>query len=129
MLAQFLRFLMVGGTATLIHYGVLWLLHGGLGFDAVWSTAIGFALSSVFNFIASYRFTYRSNAPVAQALWRYAVVAGTGLLINTALFAFATTQLGIHYMLAQVLATGVVLVWNFVLGRMFAFAGPAAKAV
>ena len=119
---------MVGGTATAIHYAVLWLMHGGLGFDAVWSTATGFALSAVFNFVASYRFTYRSRARVSQALWRYAAVAGSGLLINTALFALATTFLGLHYMLAQVLATGVVLVWNFVLGRLFAFAGTAAAS-
>lgn len=127
MLAQFFRFLLVGGTATVVHYTVLWLLHGVLGFDAVWSTAAGFALSAVFNFIASYLFTYRSRAPLAQALWRYAAVAGAGLLINTALFALATTYLGLHYMLAQVLATGVVLVWNFVLGRMFAFASPVSQ--
>ena len=111
----------MGGTATVIHYLVLWLLHRGLGLDAVFATTAGYLIAAVFNFVASYRFTFRSRAPWRKAIVRYGIVAGSGLLINTAVFTFCSRFLGWHYVAAQVLATALVLVWNFGLGRVYTF--------
>lgn len=121
MLDQFLRFLVVGGAATAIHYLLMWLLHAGLGLDAVLSTAVGFLISAVFNFLASYHFTYRSSAPKLRAAWRYALVAGSGLCINTGIFAMGTRGGDLPVALAQIIATGVVLFWQFGMGRVFSF--------
>ena len=67
MSGQFLRFLLVGGIATAVHYAVMIGLHSGLGMSAVGASAIGFVVSAVFNFAASYRYTFRSNASIGRS--------------------------------------------------------------
>ncbi len=122
LVAQFLRFLLVGGTATAIHYVLLYTLHEKFGWRAVVATSVGFAVSALFNFTASYFFTFRSEAPIARSAGRYVVVSGTGLLINSSLFWVQIEAFGFHYFVAQVFATGTVMFWNFILGRLFTFA-------
>jgi putative flippase GtrA len=121
-LTQFLRFLLVGGTATLIHYAVLVALHSGASVPAVEASALGFVLSAVFNFFASYRYTFRSTASVRRSAVTYATVSMLGLLLNSIILAAVTSILAWHYLVGQVLATGVVLAWNFLLGRYVTFA-------
>lgn len=119
---QFMRFLLVGGTATAIHYAVLWLGHEQLGVDALWATSAGFVISALFNFLASYHFTFKSKQKLGVAALRFTVTSLIGLALNSMLFGGLHGPLGLHYMVAQVLATGVVLGWNFMAGKHFSFA-------
>ncbi len=48
-------------------------------------------------------------------------VALVGLGINTAIMYGLTHYTGLHYLLCQVLATGVVLGWNFLANRFWTF--------
>lgn len=63
--SQFCRFVLVGGIATLLHYGIY------LGIDALHIVSlnvaytIGYALSFIFNYIASNYFTFNAK-PNAQ---------------------------------------------------------------
>lgn len=120
---SFVRFLFVGGVATAIHYAIFYALFMGFNVTAVIATSIGFAVSAVFNFVANYHFTFRSTARVWTAACRYAMVAGAGLVINAAIFAILAEGLGVRYLLSQVVATGFVLVWNYLGGRHFTFVG------
>ncbi|MFZ5526153.1 MAG: GtrA family protein [Pseudomonadota bacterium] len=129
MLQQFLRFLLVGGVATLIHYAILFLLHQLLGVNGAVSTSVGFLVSAVFNFLASYHYTFKSSAAKGGAALRYAAVAGLGLLLNGLIFWGLTERLGLYYMVAQVIATGIVLVFNFSAGRAFTFKSSSSPAL
>lgn len=70
-LGEIVRFGVVGATATLLQYGIYWLLIQLVG-DGLspsrqhfWSTvamSVGYAISFVFNFFASTRFTFRVKA-------------------------------------------------------------------
>lgn len=70
-LGEIVRFGIVGGTATLLQYGIYWLLIQFISDDAskgdahLWSTVamtVGYVISFVFNFFASTRFTFRVKA-------------------------------------------------------------------
>lgn len=124
---QFLRFLLVGGSATAIQYVILVALHQGLGVAATLASAVGFALSAIYNFVVSYHFTFRGRTSMLGALPRYALVVAIGLAINTAIFDVALHVFELPYLLAQVVATGVVLVWNFSLARAFVFGATESK--
>lgn len=121
LLEQFIRFLVVAGTATAIHYVLMVLLHERFRWPLTTATTTGFAISAVFNFIASRQFTFRSQAPIAQSAGRYILVSGTGMLLNTSIFWLLNEWLKSYYMVAQVIATGTVMLWNFLLGRWFTF--------
>lgn len=118
---QFGRFLLVGGTATAVHYLILYGLHGVAGMSALLSSTVGFVVSAIFNFFASYRFTFRSRESMRSAALRYGASLGFGGFLNAAVFWALEGGLRWHYLAAQVVATGVVLVWNFVAGRKLIF--------
>ena len=117
---QFLAFATVGACGTGAHYATL-IAGVSLGLDPVTASAIGWSIGAVVNYSLNYRFTFRSRLSHRQAAPRFALVAATGLLLNTVLMAVEVGPLGLHYLVAQTFATGTILCCNFVLSRSWAF--------
>ena len=113
--SQFLRF------ATAILYLILVALVHAVNMNAVWASSIGFIVSAVCNYLLNYRFTFRSNVEHRRAVAKFVVVAGVGLVLNSLTMQIATENMRLHYLLAQVLATGLVLLWNFTGNRLWTF--------
>ncbi|MGR9108871.1 MAG: GtrA family protein [Gammaproteobacteria bacterium] len=118
---QFLRFATVGGIATAVHYLILITLVQGLGANPVWASGIGFVIGATFNYVLNYRFTFRSNAKHRHAVVKFLLVAGLGLVLNSLAMLVFIVHLGLFYLLAQVLATSLVLLWNFLGNRLWVF--------
>ena len=118
---QFLRFATVGGIATAIHYLILIALVHAASMNAVWASSIGFIVSAVCNYLLNYRFTFRSNVEHRRAIIKFFVVAVVGLALNSLTMQIAIEYMSVHYLLAQVLATGLVLLWNFTGNRLWTF--------
>ena len=126
-LTRFVRFALVGGTATAIQYGVLVLLVRGLGMAPTPASSIGFAVSAVVNYALNYRFTFRSDRPHGPATARFGALAGAGLLVNSGIM-HVMVGMRVPYLLAQVCATAVVLFWNFVGNSLWTFGvGPVEE--
>jgi len=119
-LSRFVRYLVVGGIATAIQYAILILLVRGLGMAPTPASSIGFVLSAGVNYLLNYRFTFRSNRPHGPAAAKFAVLAGTGLLINAAIM-HVLTGAGAQYLIAQVCATGAVLFFGFIGNTIWTF--------
>ena len=49
------------------------------------------------------------------------VVAAAGMLLNAAIMAIMTSLLFINYLFSQLIATSLVLMWNFVGNRSWTF--------
>lgn len=118
---QFLRFATVGGIATVIHYCVLIALVHGTNMKPVGASTVGFAVSAGCNYALNYRFTFRSTVEHRRALVRFFSVAVVGLALNTLTMLIADEYLHVHYLVAQVLATGLVLLWNYAGNRWWTF--------
>ena len=119
-IASFLRFLLVGGTATGVQYLIMAALIHFLAMDAVLASGTGFVISAVFNYWATARFTFRSNAGHRQSLPRFIVTLGAGCAINVVVL-YALTRLGVSLILSQLLTTGVVLIWNYTINAVWTF--------
>ncbi len=119
-LSRFVRFALVGGVATAIQYALLILLVRAFGMAPTPASSIGFVLSAVVNYLLNYRFTFQSNRPHAAAMAKFGLLAGAGLLINAAIM-HVMVAAGVHYLLAQVCATAVVLFWNFIGNSLWTF--------
>ena len=52
---------------------------------------------------------------------KFFTIAFVGLLLNTIIMAIGVEILNLHYLLAQVVATGLVLFWNFTGNRLWTF--------
>lgn len=121
LLRTFLAFAGVGAVATGIQYVILALLVEFLRAPPAASSAVGFGLSSFVNYVLNYRLTFRSNAAHAVALPKFLAVALVGLALNTGLMALLAERLGVYYLLAQVITTGLVLAWNFAASLLWSF--------
>ena len=61
-LLEFIRFVIVGGGATILHYAIYLALEHGLHFNYNIAYTIGYILSFIFNFFASTFFTFKAEA-------------------------------------------------------------------
>ena len=118
---QFARYTGVGVISAIGHYGLLIALVQGLGVEPVRASVAGAVLGAWINYALHYRFTFRSNKRHRESLTKFAMVAAVGLAINTFLMWLGVDVIGIHYLLSQVLATVLVLLWNFCANRYWTF--------
>jgi putative flippase GtrA len=123
---QFFSFGCVGAVATAAHYATLVaLVHlGHLG--PVASSGLGACVGALVNYRLNYSYTFRSDKRHREVVAKFLVVAAVGLLLNVALMGLLTRRLAVHYLVAQVIATAVVLFSNFTGHRLWSFReGPA----
>lgn len=118
---QFLVFLCVGGFSTVIQYVTLWILVAHFSVDAVLSSAIGFLLSALVNYLLNYYLTFGSNVRHRSAIAKFYSIALVGLIINTVLMEILIVVITLHYLGAQIIATVFVLFWNFYANRRWTF--------
>jgi len=121
-MTQFAKFFVVGCIATGLQFAVMIALVQLLSVDPVVSSSIGFGLSAVANYSLNRVFTFASSKPHRETIPRFTAVAGTGLLVNALAMLMLVNGFRIAYPIAQVLASGTVLVWNFLLNRYWTFA-------
>lgn len=115
------KFLLVGIGATLLQYGLLILFVEWLDIAAVPASALSYGLSALANYFLNYYVTFTSRAPHLGALAKFAVVASLALGLNTGIMYLAVSLLNSHYIPAQLMATLVVLVWNFLAHKYWTY--------
>lgn len=118
---QFLLFACVGAGGTLAHYAVLIAVVEAGGLSPLAGAAAGFIVGGLVNYVLNRSVVFRSDRAHTEALPRFFIIAGTGLLWTLLLMAGMTDGLGIPYLAAQVLTTGILLVWHYLLNRIWTF--------
>ena len=128
-MGRFLRFLAVGAFSFVVDTGALSLLVFGFGTNRVIAKGVGFCLAVLSNFIWNRFWIYtesRSKAVSAQLIQLF-VISLVGLGINLAVFAVVDgavrSSIGPTFGLyvAQALAVGTALIWNFVANRLITY--------
>jgi putative flippase GtrA len=118
---QFLKFVGVGALATILQYcmliGCVELLH----MQPVVGSSLGFGLSALLNYYLNYRYTFGSSVPHRVAVMRFGLVSSAGLLLNAGAMSLLTARERVPYMLAQVFATALVLIWNYTGSALWSF--------
>ena len=124
---QFVSFFGVGVLAAVVHYGVLIGLVEAWRIDPVSATLAGYVAGGVVSYTLNRRLTYRSGRPHAEATWRFALVAFVGFLLTWGLMSFfgwlAGTRFALKrvYIPAQLVTTGIVLIWSFSAHKLWTF--------
>lgn len=125
LLTQIAKFGLVGVLATVIDFLVMILLHELLGIDAVVSAGISFTVSLVFNYLASMRYVFKRRDDLSRAheMAIFLLLSLIGLALNELIMYVGQLVLeshgipfqeGLMYVAIKVLATGIVMIWNFV---------------
>ena len=113
LLAQIMKFGVVGVVATFIDFGIMNLLHYGLGLNILIANTSGFIVSLIFNYVASmkYVFAHKEGMSRRREFIIFVVLSVIGLALNAGL--------GLEANIAKICATALVMVYNFVTRKIF----------
>jgi putative flippase GtrA len=121
---QFTLFALIGAVGTAGHYAILIFLVRHFGVDPVAASVAGFVAGALINYSLNYKLTFRSRAQHVRTLTKFLAVAVLGAILNMAVVWLGIEVAQLHYLVAQAIATGAILVLNFALSYLWAFRGP-----
>ena len=126
-LNEVIKFILTGGVCFLIEYAALIALKEWLHLPVVAATPVAFLISVVFNYLLCVKWVFNSAKESSRkAQIGFAITSVMGLFLNWAimwaltalvgedalLFALFGIQIKV-YMLNKIIATGLVMVWNY----------------
>lgn len=117
---QIFKFLIVGVIAFLIDYSLLYILTEYCSVYYLISSIISFTISLIFNYIASIKFVFETDKKESKKYFIIFIIGSIiGLGINQLVMYVMVELMHIYYMLTKIVATGIVMVWNFVTRKIF----------
>lgn len=121
LVAQIMKFGVVGVIATVIDFGVMNILYYGLGLDILIANTSGFVISLIFNYLASmkYVFAHKEGMSRRREFVIFVVLSVIGLVLNDGIVLALKSGLGLEANLAKICATALVMVYNFVTRKIF----------
>ena len=119
-LQQIIKFGVVGGSAFLIDYGVLFVLTEFFGVHYLLSGTISFTLSVIYNYVLSVKWVFdtKNSRKKSEEFIIFIVLSVIGLGINQLIRWIAVDKLQIYYMVSKIFATFIVMVYNFITRKM-----------
>ena len=117
---RFLRYTAVGALATAVHYLVLVLAVEAAGWPAYIGSGLGAVVGAQVAYFGNRRYTFAHRGAIGESWPKFQGTAGLGALFGMAVVA-AGVHIGLHYLLAQVIATGLGLILTFAINRVWSF--------
>lgn len=114
---QFFRYLFVGGIATIVDGGILFILTDFAHIYHLISAAIAFIFGLLANFYLSKLLVFKGskvNLSLSAEFIGCAVVGTIGLIFTELILILFTDFFAIHYMISKIIATVIVFLWNYV---------------
>lgn len=121
MLTRVARFGAVGVFTAVVHYGLLYLGVEFLRLGAIIASSFGFVVAVIFNYLMHYSWTFVHDAPHGRTIGRYLVMIAVGFVVNGAVMYAGVDVLALNYLLVQVAALVVVVLWNFIVSSTWVF--------
>ena len=118
---HFIRYSAVGVLATAVHYLVLIACVEGARWPAFIGSGTGAVVGAQVAYAGNRWFTFAHTGAMRASWPRFQATALIGALIGMAVVGLGV-RLGVHYVLAQVVATLLSLVLTFAINRVWTFA-------
>ena len=121
LLVQIFKFVIVGGIATVIDWAVYYVLYNFLNVPPLAANVFSFCVSVIYNYIMSIKWVFNVNQDKSKKLMFIEFISFSiiGLLISEFLLFVFINKIAINEMLSKVIATAIVMVFNFVTRKMF----------
>lgn len=117
---QIMKFTIVGGLSFIVDAGILYLLTRFLNIYYLLSSLLSFVIALIFNYILSMKYVFINKKEIGRSkeFIIFVVLSVIGLLINELIMWIGVDFAKIHYMLTKIIATAIVMIWNFVSKKM-----------
>jgi putative flippase GtrA len=117
---QFFRYLFVGGFAFLVDFFLLYFFSDVCGIYYLVSAALSFIISLIVNYLISVYWVFNKNK-IDNKLFEFGVfslIGVVGLIFTEIILYLCTDIFGIYYLVSKIIATAVVMFWNFLARRI-----------
>ena len=118
---SFFMYLVSGVASVATHYAFTVFAVEVLGWRALVATSVGFVVGAVTKYFMNYVLAFQSEEPHLSAIPRFAVMLGGLFTANAAIFWALHEHAGLHYMVAQVLTTCLLVPVGYVINRIWVF--------
>lgn len=127
---RFVRFSLVGVSGVLVNTVLLYVLIEAGGLHSLIAAVLATEAAILSNFVLNDRWTFQVATPsfswTRRAL-RYNCGALAGLAISVGVLALLT-HLGMYYLVANLFAIAVAMVWNYAISCLFTWSTPEIDA-
>ena len=118
----FIKYCLVGGLGTLIDVASLYVFIEYFSFALIPATTLAFLLAATNNFILNKFWTFRNESRNYRKLYiKFLIVSVVGLTLTNISMYILVRLVGIWYVLAKLLTSAMVLVWNFLGNKYWTF--------
>lgn len=118
---QLIRFGFVGGSATILDYAIMIFLTEIFDINYLLSSSISFSVSVIYNYLLSVKWVFnvseKRNKTFDFAV--FIILSVIGLGINQLIMWLCVSHFNIHYIISKVIATIIVMVFNFITRKIF----------
>lgn len=121
LLIQIFKFGIVGVIATILDFIFLYIFKDLAGFPLLISNTLSFIISVIYNYIASIIFVFNvdKNKNGKKVFIKFIIFSIIGLGISNVLLKVFVNVFEIYYLIAKVIATLVVMIFNFITRKKF----------
>ncbi len=120
LLMQIIRFGIVGGTSFLIDYGIFTIFSQLLHIHYLIASILSFSISVIYNYILSIKWVFDvTKKQTTKEFIVFIVLSVIGLGLNSLIMYVSVDLLHIHEMISKIIATAIVMVYNFITRKIF----------
>ena len=132
LITKFIKFGIVCASGAVIDFGLTALCKGILGIPELLANAIGFSVAATSNYFLNRVWTWKSTSKdVGVEYAKFFFVSLIGLGLNSLIVfllkdisivpRFVDTTLDWDFWIAKIIATAIVMAWNFLANNFFTF--------
>lgn len=111
---KFFRYFFVGGFCAIVDWAFFSIFLYGPGFHYLLAATLSFVIATGLNYVLSIRYVFERGPRARHTLiMMIYFVSGLSVVINLAILSATIELLGIHPLIAKVIGTGSVFIWNF----------------
>ena len=118
-LMELIRFGVTGGVCFLVEFAALTALVELVHMPVLWATALAFLISVIVNYALCVKWVFTgAKGGSGRVRLQFLLTSGMGLGLNELLMWLMNIRLGVQYQIAKIIATLLVMVWNYVTKRL-----------
>jgi putative flippase GtrA len=130
-LKEFIRYLIVGGTAFIVDFTLLYLFKTYVFYNmevtgVYISTALGFIGGLIYNYVLSLLYVFESakknqKGKDIRSFIVFTIIGVVGLLLTELGMYVGIELFAVNYLIVKVFVAGVVLIWNYSIRKILIF--------
>jgi len=121
LIRQVILYCLGGGSGALINFALTYVLVSIVGINYVYGLTAGSLVNLTFNFLFHRALTFGVKTNTAKRAAIYYIFGAILFFITLGVAVFFKSVVGLHYLVAQVIATALSVIINFFASKLIVF--------